>query len=578
MSPPALVAEPSPANTAVHGEESQPESLQLVEPSGTGAITEAGRVSEATGSSAEVAEAVEPAAVVAEETAALPAQETPSGGGVTDALPMSEEDNLPAFGFTAEAVALPEPKAATFEEPVAVSSRPASEESWSIVRAPEGARVEGASDVVALDARASAQPPGEESGDALNLEAAGTFLASHGESVANLAAKEPSREVSTPPSRTEGTGAPESPPSPGAEAVHTPEASRERRLDTATGPAEDVASEQSFAAVPDARPEPESSGSSPHLTLVSAEPSVESTGDAAASRSTETPGEVSELSPSTAPAPVVPTRRAPIELDELPPAEDSPMQLASTWEFVGWQGTDGNTSIGHSPESTWADRTVDIDGPLVREPAVETPSGELPLASAWDFIPRQSWQAPSEHSEVLTSLLSAATSAANAEQGQPAVTVEHVLSAMETVATQNTLGKVLIAYCTGRFQRAFLLGESFGLVRVGHAWGPGSDSPAVSSLKVDLDVPSLLVASLGRLGPSSFETPSCAQDEAIFSSLGGPSSRLVVVPIRARGRPVAFVVADPGTEPLGEGAYEELTRVAVKAAETYDRLPASRAD
>ncbi|WP_241758443.1 general secretion pathway protein GspE [Myxococcus landrumensis] len=279
------------------------------------------------------------------------------------------------------------------------------------------------------------------------------------------------------------------------------------------------------------------------------------------------------------PAPKPVTRRAPIELDDLPAADDAPMQLASTWEFVGWQGAEGNGTIGHVAESTWDDRAVDLEGAMPRaEPPAGASTSDLPLASAWDFI-QQPWQPHArEPSEVLTALLAAAGAATVTGSEGPAVSADQVLTALDDVSTQGVLGKVLIAYCAGRFQRAFLLGESFGLVRVGHAWGPGSDGPEVSALKVDLDVPSLLVSSLGQFGPSSFDAPTSAQDEAIFSALGGPASHLLVVPIRARGRPVAFIVADSGNTPVPGTTLDELTRVSAKASEVYDRLPASGAE
>ncbi|WP_338866998.1 hypothetical protein [Myxococcus stipitatus] len=279
------------------------------------------------------------------------------------------------------------------------------------------------------------------------------------------------------------------------------------------------------------------------------------------------------LPPTKPPA----TRRAPIELDELPSVDDAPMQLASTWEFVGWQGAESNGTIGHVAENTWVDRAVDLEGAMSRaEPPAGATASELPIASAWDFIP-QTWQPQArEHSEVLTALLASAGATTGSEG--PAVSADQVLTALDEVNTQGVLGKVLIAYCAGRFQRAFLLGESFGLVRVGHAWGPGSDGPEVSALKVDLDAPSLLVSALGQFGPSSFDAPSSAQDEAIFTALGGPASHLLVVPIRARGRPVAFIVADSGNTPVPGTTLDELTRVSAKASEVYDRLPASGAD
>lgn len=264
--------------------------------------------------------------------------------------------------------------------------------------------------------------------------------------------------------------------------------------------------------------------------------------------------------------------RAPIELDELPESSEEPMQLASTWEFVGWQGAEGNGTIGHSAETTWADRAVDLDGPAVPAAA---PSGatapEVPLASAWDFI-QQPWQPPAEQAELVASLLAAASAPTETPAGGPRVTAEQVLDALGGVGSQGTLGKVLLAYCAGRFQRAYLLGESFGLVRVGHAWGPGSEDAGVSSLKVDLEAPSLLAAAMLRGAPCVFNVPSCPQDEAIFSALAGPSSHLLVAPIQSRGRPVAFIVADHGPQPVEPTAIEELSRIVSRAAETFDKI------
>ena len=268
-----------------------------------------------------------------------------------------------------------------------------------------------------------------------------------------------------------------------------------------------------------------------------------------------------------------PTPRAPIELDDSAGASDEPMQLASTWEFVGWQGGDDTGTIGHEAETTWADRVVDIEGP-----AVAPANTEVPLASAWDFI-QQPWQPQSqEPEEVVTALLAAAASASTGTpSGGPSVTAEQVLAALDAVSTQGMLGKVVLAYCAGRFQRAFLFGESLGLARVGHAWGPGSDSEAVAGLKVDLEAPSLLQAAMASMAPRVFSAPECAQDEALFAALGGPgAAHLAVIAIRNQGHAVAFIVADHGSEPPAAQALDELAQIARKASEAFAQLPASR--
>ncbi len=279
--------------------------------------------------------------------------------------------------------------------------------------------------------------------------------------------------------------------------------------------------------------------------------------------------------PEASETPMQSEPRAPIELDDLAASSSETMELASTWEFVGWQGGEGNGTIGHTAESTWEDRAVDLDGPA-NPLRVAPPATELPLAPAWDFI-QQPWLPPAgTPSEVVSSLLSAASASTETPSAGPAVTAEQVLAALEGVGTQGTLGKVVLAYCAGRFRRAFLLGESFGLARVGHAWGPGSDSSAVSALKVDLEAPSLFTAAMTGTGPSFVNGPRCAQDEAIFSALGGATQRLLVVALRSRGRPVAFVVADPGSEPVDPSLLDDFTRVIDKASEAYDRLPSHR--
>ncbi|MCY1014908.1 hypothetical protein [Pyxidicoccus sp. MSG2] len=346
----------------------------------------------------------------------------------------------------------------------------------------------------------------------------------------------------------------------------------------------DTASHADPAHVATSRPDAETEAHADPAPIAAARLNVEADSHATAMPPADAvPGATSPEAPTavlTLVAPlesVKPAPRAPIELDDVPASPNETMELASTWEFVGWQGGESNGTIGHTAETTWADRAVDLDGPAVSAAPTEPTAGEVPLASAWDFIP-QPWQPPVDQSELVSSLLAAASASTDMPSSGPAVTAEQVLAALDGVGTQGTLGKVLLAYCAGRFRRAFLLGESLGLARVGHAWGPGSDSPAVSALKVDLEAPSLLtVAIAAGAGPSVFNAPVSAQDEAIFSALGGEaSSQLLVATVRSRGRPVAFVIADQGAEPVDTSALDELTRVIDKASAAYDRLPSAR--
>ncbi|MBN8467067.1 hypothetical protein JYJ95_11110 [Corallococcus exiguus] len=289
---------------------------------------------------------------------------------------------------------------------------------------------------------------------------------------------------------------------------------------------------------------------------------------------TPTPAEepVALPKPRLVASPPAPVRdRTPIALDDLPTSSEEPMQLASTWEFVGWQGGgEGEGAVGHNPETTWADRVVDLDVPAA---APATSEDGVALASAWEFM-QQPWQPQaSEQVDPAQALLAAASASTDTPTDGPAVSAEQVLSALDTADSQGMVGKVLLAYSAGRFRRAFLLGDSFGLARVGRAWGPGSDRPEVTALKVDLDTPSLFTSALNGPSPSVFSAPQVPQDEAIFSALCGESeSHLLVFPLHSRGQPVAFFVAEHGPSPLEVAMLEELGRIADRAVEICTRL------
>lgn len=270
-------------------------------------------------------------------------------------------------------------------------------------------------------------------------------------------------------------------------------------------------------------------------------------------------------------APPAPVRdRTPISLEDLPAPSEEPMQLASTWEFVGWQGGgEGEGGVGHSADTTWVDRVVDLEVPASAPASSED---GVALASAWEFM-QQPWQPQAvARIDPAQALLAAASASSDTPQDGPVVTAEQVLSALDTADSQGMVGKVLLAYSAGRFRRAFLLGDSFGLARVGRAWGPGSDRPEVTALKVDLDAPSLLASALTGPSPSVFSAPQGPQDEAIFSALCEAESHLLVFPLHARGQPVAFFVAEHGPSPLEVPMLEELGRIAERAVEICTRL------
>ena len=78
--------------------------------------------------------------------------------------------------------------------------------------------------------------------------------------------------------------------------------------------------------------------------------------------------------------------RQPIDLGELPPAPEEPMQLAATWEFMGMA-----EAQGHAPGTASEDRGMELEshGAAGTE-SVGSPHEEVALASTWDFVPQ--WQ------------------------------------------------------------------------------------------------------------------------------------------------------------------------------------------
>lgn len=123
----------------------------------------------------------------------------------------------------------------------------------------------------------------------------------------------------------------------------------------------------------------------------------------------------------------------------------------------------------------------------------------------------------------------------------------------------------------GRFPRAFLLAERFGLAMVGRAAGPGSDSPAVSALRVDLDEPSCLSVASASRAPVLCPLPDGSQDTAVFAALATGELRLVVTALRLRELSVAFLVVATD-RPLPAVELDELTQAAAGAEAAFARL------
>jgi hypothetical protein len=81
-------------------------------------------------------------------------------------------------------------------------------------------------------------------------------------------------------------------------------------------------------------------------------------------------------------------RRPPVDMGELPPAPEEPLQLASTWEFMGMAEV---AHAGHSTEPVPEERGLELDTAVPPMPEYTgAPQDEVALASAWDFVPQ--WQ------------------------------------------------------------------------------------------------------------------------------------------------------------------------------------------
>jgi hypothetical protein len=303
----------------------------------------------------------------------------------------------------------------------------------------------------------------------------------------------------------------------------------------------------------------------------------------ATQREVEVPAEKQELA-AQAPALVaaVPSRRPPsfIELPSEEPAEK--MELAEPWEFSGGWQQDGklDTETGHAARPPDEGRGIELD--TSEAGASNSPQDEVMLASAFDFMPKWQRLEEQQHAEESPAETVVPQASAVAEQGSgaassdaPTVPLEEALAAIRGATTKGALGKALLSYCQGRYARAFLLGETFGFARVGLAYGPGSDRADVSTLQVDLEAPSLLLAAATGGKPVVSSIPESPEDEALFLALGEQFSHLMAAPIRLHERTVAYVVIDGGPGTFDPAEVEELEQVVAVASSEYSRLHGS---
>ena len=271
-----------------------------------------------------------------------------------------------------------------------------------------------------------------------------------------------------------------------------------------------------------------------------------------------------EASPAVAEA--APERK-PVVPVELPSEPMGDMQMTSHLDLM----------TESEPASPWARRAIEVDFSAQEagssEPGSFGGAGEIPLASMHEFIP--TWDPSAEPAPVATDSDATASSLEGALAGQaatPAVPLEEALTALREATTRGALGKALLSYCQGRFSRCFLLGESFGVARVGRAYGPGSNKPAVSALQVDLEAPSLLAMAAAGSGPVVSSVPESQEDEALFAALGESFSHLAAAAIRVRERAVGFMVIDGGPSPFGPNELDELEKLLAAASEVYGKL------
>ncbi|EPX63216.1 hypothetical protein D187_005621 [Cystobacter fuscus DSM 2262] len=232
-------------------------------------------------------------------------------------------------------------------------------------------------------------------------------------------------------------------------------------------------------------------------------------------------------------------------------AMELPQGPVGAWEMA----SDIDYIESDSGSASWAQRGLEVDFSSL---AANDAEG-VPLARVHEFLPR--WEARLGRDEGNTGT-----------QGPSRVRLSEAMEALRRATTRGQLGQALLSYSHGRFPRSFLLGETFGAIRVGLACGTGSDKPEVAALKVDLSTPSLLARAAADGGPVVSSAPESRTDEALFTALGGASSHLVAAPIRLRQRAVGFVVIDGGPSSIGAEELDELERLLAAASEAYGRL------
>ncbi|ATB38000.1 hypothetical protein CYFUS_003426 [Cystobacter fuscus] len=240
-------------------------------------------------------------------------------------------------------------------------------------------------------------------------------------------------------------------------------------------------------------------------------------------------------------------------------AMELPQGPVGAWEMA----SDIDYIESDSGSASWAQRGLEVDfGSLAANDA-----DGVPLARVHEFLPH--WEARLGRDE---GVKAAALPSSTGTQGPPWVRLPEAMEALRRATTRGQLGQALLSYAHGRFPRSFLLGETFGTIRVGLACGTGSDKPEVAALKMDLSTPSLLARAAADGGPVVSSAPESRTDEALFAALGGASSHLVAAPIRLRQRAVGFVVIDGGPSPIGAEELDELERLLAEASEAYGRL------
>jgi hypothetical protein len=131
---------------------------------------------------------------------------------------------------------------------------------------------------------------------------------------------------------------------------------------------------------------------------------------------------------------VVEAPRPPVDLGELPPVPEEPMQLAANWEFIGM----AEAQVG-ATSALAEERGLELDTAVPSMPDYTgNPEDEVALAPAWDFVPQWQPQQEAPKSEPSAPPAPSAPSAPSAPPEPPAIE-EPALAVSPSTSTDVTV-------------------------------------------------------------------------------------------------------------------------------------------